>query len=53
MSSMMNMVSIRTHSDDKSLQEDTRRDKEAFNYFSKEQRNIIHANNPGRVHHLM
>ena len=49
----MNMVSIRTHSDDKSLQEDTRRDKEAFNYFSKEQRNIIHANNPGRVHHLM
>ncbi|KAK8823670.1 hypothetical protein WA577_002589 [Blastocystis sp. JDR] len=36
MNSMMNL----------SLQEDTRRDREAFNTFSKEQRNIIHASNP-------
>ena len=51
MNSMMNLVRVGALSDDESLQEDTRRDKEAFNYFSKEQRNIIHASNPGRVHH--
>lgn len=51
MNSMMNLVHLGVHYDDESLQEDTRRDREAFNTFSKEQRNIIHASNPGRSGH--